>query len=114
MRAPGPRDGLAGRLRGRCYIEERGRVHLGTDVGKASHRACAARATGEVLSDVEVENRALGIDAVLARAGSGALVVVDQKRNIGVLAVARARAAGMGVAYLPGLATRRARDDRVS
>ena len=78
MRAPGPRDGLAGRLRGRCYIEERGRVHLGTDVGKASHRACAARATGEVLSDVEVENRALGIDAVLARAGSGALVVVDQ------------------------------------
>ena len=33
-----------------------------------------------------------------------ALVVVDQSRNIGALALARARAAGMSAAYLPGLA----------
>lgn len=34
-----------------------------------------------------------------------ALVVVDQSRNIGALALARAGAAGMSAAYLPGLAT---------
>lgn len=33
-----------------------------------------------------------------------ALVVVDQSRNIGALALARAKAAGMSAAYLPGLA----------
>ena len=33
-----------------------------------------------------------------------ALVVVDQSRNIGALALARARAAGRSAAYLPGLA----------
>lgn len=91
-------------------MEEKGRACLGTDVGKASHRACAARATGEVPSDVEVGNGADGIDRVLERAGAGAPAVVDQRRDIGAPAVARARAAGMEVAYLPGLAMRRARD----
>lgn len=91
-------------------MEEKGRACLGTDVSKASHRACAARASGEVLSDVAVENGVGDVDRVLARASAGALVVVDQRRDIGALAVARARAAGMEVAYLPGLAMRRARD----
>lgn len=91
-------------------MDGKGRVYLGIDVGKASHRACAATAAGEVLFNVEVGNRADVIDRVLARAGEGALVVVDQKRNIGALAVSRARAAGMEVAYLPGLAMKRARD----
>lgn len=31
-------------------------------------------------------------------------MVVDQSRNIGALALARAKAAGMSAAYLPGLA----------
>ena len=39
---------------------------------------------------------------------AGTLVVVDQFRNIGSLAVRRARAAGLAVAYLPGLAASRA------
>ena len=91
-------------------MDGNGRVYLGIDVGKASHRACAVDASGTVLFSVAVDNRAGDIDRALARAGKGALVVVDQKRNIGALAVARARAAGMEVAYLPGLAMKRARD----
>ena len=39
---------------------------------------------------------------------AGTLVVVDQCRNIGALALARARAAGLAVAYLPGLAAHQA------
>ncbi|MDN4470366.1 transposase [Gordonibacter sp. RACS_AR68] len=35
---------------------------------------------------------------------------MDQKRNIGTLVLERARAAGMDVAYLPGLSMKRARD----
>lgn len=89
---------------------KRHEVYLGIDVGKSSHRACAVGAGGEVLFNVELPNRAEGIDRALAKAGPGALVVVDQKRNIGTLAVARARAAGMDVAYLPGLAMKKARD----
>ena len=43
------------------------------------------------------------------RAGSGALVVVDQKRNIGALVLARAHAHGNPCAYLPGYAEKQAR-----
>ena len=77
---------------------------LGLDVGKSSHWACGIDPAGRVVLSERVANRAADVDAVLARAGSGALVVVDQKRNIGALAVARARAAGSPVAYLPGSA----------
>ncbi|MZJ31952.1 IS110 family transposase, partial [Collinsella aerofaciens] len=45
---------------------------------------------------------------MFASAPAGTLVVVDQFRNIGSLAVRRARAAGRGVAHLPGLAASRA------
>lgn len=83
---------------------------LGLDVGKASHWACGIDSSGRVVLSGRVANRAADVDAVLARAGSGALVVVDQKRNIGALAVARARAAGNPVAYLPGSAEKALRD----
>lgn len=84
---------------------------VGFDVGKSAHRACAvSRSTGEALFNASVDNRADPIDGILARAGAEALVVVDQKRNIGALVLERARAAGMGVAYLPGLSMKRARD----
>lgn len=56
---------------------------LGLDVGKSSHWACLIDRDGEVLASAPV-------------------------RNIGSLAVRRARAAGLGVAYLPGLAASRA------
>ena len=87
-----------------------GAAFLAFDVGKASHRACAVGASGEVLFNREVANRPADIDRALAEAGPGARVVVDQKRNIGALVVARARAKGNPVSYLPGTAMKRARD----
>lgn len=82
---------------------------LGVDVGKSRHAACAVDAAGEVLFRAEIENRREDIDRLLARC-PGAAVVVDQKRNIGALVVARAREAGNPVSYLPGDAMKKARD----
>ncbi|MDB1908947.1 transposase [Collinsella aerofaciens] len=61
-----------------------------------------------MLDSAPVRNREAELDALFASAPAGTLVVVDQFRNIGSLAVRRARAAGLGVAYLPGLAASRA------
>ena len=83
---------------------------VGFDVGKSSHRACAVAPDGAALFNREVANRPGEIDRALADAGPGARVVVDQKRNIGALVVARARAAGNPVFYLPGIAMKKARD----
>ena len=81
---------------------------LGLDVGKSSHWACLIDRGGEVLASAPVRNREAELDALFASAPAGTLVVVDQFRNIGSLAVRRARAAGLAVAYLPGLAASRA------
>lgn len=81
---------------------------LGLDVGKSSHWACLIDRDGEVLASAPVRNREAELDALFASAPAGTLVIVDQFRNIGSLAVRRARAAGLGVAYLPGLAASRA------
>ena len=81
---------------------------LGLDVGKSSHWACLIDRDGEVLASAPVRNREAELDALFASAPAGTLVVVDQFRNMGSLAVRRARAAGLGVAYLPGLAASRA------
>lgn len=80
---------------------------LGLDVGKSSHWACLIDRDGEVLASAPVRNRETELDALFASAPAGTLVVVDQFRNIGPLAVRRARAAGLGVAHLPGLAASR-------
>ena len=76
---------------------------IGLDVGKSSHWACVATRDGEVLLSAPVANREGDLDSLFVRFPD-ALVVVDQPRNIGALALARARAAGMSAAYLPGLA----------
>lgn len=81
---------------------------LGLDVGKSSHWACLIDRDGEVLASAPVRNREAELDALFASAPAGTLVVVDQFRNIGSLAVRRARAAGLVVAHLPGLAASRA------
>ncbi len=81
---------------------------LGLDVGKSSHWACLIARDGEVLASAPVRNREAELDTLFASAPAGTLVVVDQFRNIGSLAVRRARAAGLGVAHLPGLAASRA------
>lgn len=56
-------------------------AYLGIDVGKSSHSACALDAGGGVAFRAELANRPDDIDRLLERAGSGALVVVDQRRN---------------------------------
>ncbi|MEE1528534.1 MAG: transposase, partial [Collinsella sp.] len=85
-------------------------AYLGIDVGKRSHSACGLGEDGEVAFRSDLENRPADIDRLLERAGAGALVVVDQKRNIGALVLARAHALGRRCAYLPGYAEKRARD----
>lgn len=82
-------------------------IVIGLDVGKSSHWACAATRDGEVLASKPVANRENALDSLFAEF-PGALVVVDQVRNIGALALSRARAAGMPSAYLPGLAAHEA------
>ena len=82
-------------------------IVIGLDVGKSSHWACAATRDGEVLASKPVANRENALDSLFTEF-PGALVVVDQVRNIGALALSRARAAGMPSAYLPGLAAHEA------
>ena len=60
-----------------------------------------------MLGSKPISNRENALDSLFAKS-PGALVVVDQVRNIGTLALSRARAAGMSSAYLPGLAAHEA------
>lgn len=78
-------------------------IVIGLDVGKSSHWACVVTRDGEILASKPVANRENAIDELYS-GYPGALVVVDQARNIGALALSRAKAAGMPRAYLPGLA----------
>jgi transposase len=82
--------------------------YLGVDVGKEAHQACALDSAGQMLFNLPVENREQAIDDVLSKVGSDCLVIVDQKNNIGVLVIRRARLKGLDVAYLPGLSANRA------
>lgn len=81
----------------------RPRIAIGLDVGKSAHWACVAAREGELLASGPIPNREDAIDGLYAQY-PGALVVVDQVRNIGSLALSRAKLAGMPRAYLPGLA----------
>ncbi len=81
----------------------RPRVVIGLDVGKSAHWACVVTREGELLASRPIPNRENAIDGLYAQY-PGALVVVDQVRNIGSLALSRAKFAGMPRAYLPGLA----------
>lgn len=81
---------------------------LGLDVGKFSHWACLVTRSGEIVANAPVANAEADLDELFSKAGAGTLVVVDQVRNIGSLAISRARLAGLEVAYLPGLAAHQA------
>lgn len=70
-----------------------GRNVLALDIGKASHWAVMATRSDEVLANRPVSNRERDLDELFASAPEGALVVVDQKRNIGSLALQHARKA---------------------
>ena len=80
---------------------------IGLDVEKSSHWACVATHDGKVLAGKPIANRESDLDSLFTEF-PGALVVVDQVRNIGALALSRARATGMPPAYLPGPAAHEA------
>ena len=64
---------------------------VGLDVGQFSHWAYGIGAAGEVTADFPVENREGALDSFFASVEPGTLVVVDQVRDIGALAISRAR-----------------------
>lgn len=110
MWVPGLRDGSAARLARRMPHGKEGvRLPRGRR-REGRYRACAVGASGKIMFSAAVGNRAHNKDRALARANSGALVVADQKRNVGAHAVARDRTVGMEVAHLPSLAMKRARN----
>lgn len=76
---------------------------IGLDVGKSAHWACVVTREGELLASRPAPNRENDIDGLFSQ-HPGAPVVVDQVRNIGSLALSRAKTAGMPRACLPGLA----------
>jgi hypothetical protein len=87
-------------------------VFIGVDVGKTSHHAVALDRTGRKLLDKALPQDEAKLRAIidnLAKHGT-LLLVVDQPATIGALPVAVARAAGILVGYLPGLAMRRIAD----
>ena len=87
-------------------------VFIGVDVGKTDHHAVALNRAGKKLLDKALpqdEARLKTLIKSLAKHGT-LLFVVDQPATIGALPVAVAQAAGIQVAYLPGLAMRRIAD----
>ncbi|WP_434612746.1 IS110 family transposase [Arthrobacter sp. A5] len=87
-------------------------VFSGVDVGKSNHHAVALDKSGKKLLDKALpqdEAKLRAIIDTLAKNGT-LLLVVDQPATIGALPVATARAAGILVGYLPGLAMRRIAD----
>lgn len=87
-------------------------VYCGLDVGKTEHHATALDRAGQRLFDKPLpqdEARLRELFADLQVHGT-VLLVVDQPNTIGALPVAVARDCGCQVAYLPGLAMRKAAD----
>ncbi|WP_034263005.1 IS110 family transposase [Actinospica robiniae] len=88
-------------------------VFLGLDVGKGEHHAHGLTPAGKTVYDKRLPNtepklRAL-FEKLIAKFAT-VLVIVDQPANIGALPLSVARDVGCQVAYLPGLAMRRAAD----
>ncbi|WP_297742656.1 IS110 family transposase [uncultured Tessaracoccus sp.] len=87
-------------------------ITIGLDVGKTEHHACALDPTGKKIFDKPLpqdEAKLRALFTTLLDHGR-VLLVVDQPNTIGALPVAVARNAGCEVAYLPGLAMRKAAD----
>ena len=87
-------------------------VYVGLDVGKSAHHACALAQDGSRLYDKPlVQDEAALRDVFVGLQKYGpVLMIVDQPNTIGALAIAVARDCGCQVAYLPGLAMRKAAD----
>ena len=88
-------------------------VWLGLDVGKNMHHGCGLNPAGDRVFDRErPQDEASLRDAMtnVKDEDGRALVIVEQPNTIGALPVAVARDCGAGIAYLPGLAMRKAAD----
>lgn len=87
-------------------------VILSLDVGKTAHYGCALDAAGAKLYDKELPQDETALREVIGQLQDhgSVLVVVDQPNTIGALPIAVARGCGATVAYLPGLAMRKAAD----
>lgn len=88
-------------------------VWLGLDVGKTSHHGCGLTPAGDRVIDHELAQDETALRDVITRLQhehGHVLVIVDQPNTIGALPVAVARDCGADIAYLPGLAMRKAAD----
>lgn len=87
-------------------------VFVGLDVGKSAHHACALAEDGSRLYDKPLVQDEVALKAVFEslQQHGPVLMIVDQPNTIGALPVAVARDCGCQVAYLPGLAMRKAAD----
>ncbi|CAJ8834788.1 transposase [Burkholderia pseudomallei] len=87
-------------------------VDVDVDVGKGRHHAVALDRNGKRLYNKALPNDEVKLRALIAelKTHRRLLFVVDQPSTIGALPVAVARAEGVLVAYLPGLAMRRIAD----
>lgn len=93
-------------------MDEGYEIYCGLDVGKSEHHAAALNAAGERVFDKPLpqdEARLRELFTGLQQHGR-VLVIVDQPNTIGALPIAVARDCGCTVAYLPGLAMRKAAD----
>jgi transposase len=88
-------------------------VFLGLDVGKGEHHGHGLTPAGKKVFDKRLPNSEPKLrevfDKLTVKFGT-VLVIVDQPANIGALPLTVARDCGCQVAYLPGLAMRRAAD----
>jgi hypothetical protein len=82
---------------------------FGVDVGKSEHHAVALDRSGKRLFDKAMPNDGGRLRALIfgLKEHGQLLLVVDQPATIGALPITVARAEGILVAYLPGLAMRR-------
>ena len=87
-------------------------VFIGVDVGKGEHHAVALDRSGKRLFNKALPNDEEKLRTLIAglKAYGTILLVVDQPATIGALPITVARAEGIEVAYLPGLAMRRIAD----
>lgn len=87
-------------------------IWCGLDVGKQAHHACALDAAGKRVFDKALPQDQTKLEDLFRRLSEHGrvLMIVDQPNTIGALPIAVARSMGIQVAYLPGLAMRRAAD----
>ena len=86
------------------------RFYLGIDVGRPFLRAVGLSPDGTIEISYRQDRCQEDVEALLDEAGEGALVIVDQKNNIGSLIVYRCRAKRIDVGDLPGKAMKYARE----